>query len=96
VAFNRSHRRGFGQGMDRAFRQKLDRSWGGHGSRHDGGVGGNLAKSIWNEIVAPENNNPGREFSRRGWNTNLAGMASQEFANGIIRGARPGDKKRGR
>jgi hypothetical protein len=82
-----------GQGTDRAFRQKRDPLYAGYNSRSDRGFGENITQAIWNEAVAPGNNRPGREYLRRGWNNNLGGMASQEIANGFIRGTRPKGKR---
>jgi hypothetical protein len=93
--FYKGYSRGLSQGMDRAFKQRLDPFYGGHGSRRNGSFADNLTQSIWNDSVAPGNNRPGREFLRRGRNTDMAGRYSQEIANGIIRGSRPGGKKRG-
>jgi hypothetical protein len=93
--FNTGNDRGLSQGIDRAFKQGLDPFYGGHSSQRNRSFADNLAQSIWNDTIAPTNNRPGREFLRRGWNTNMAGMYSQEFANEIIRGSRPGGKKRG-
>jgi hypothetical protein len=89
----RSYHNGPGQGIGRAFRQQRDAFDGGHGADANRGFGDNVTRAIWNDTVAPGNNRPGREFLRRGWNNNLAGMASQETANSLFRTPRPKGKR---
>jgi hypothetical protein len=90
------NRGGLARGFSHAIRQKLESDRGGHGSRKNRGIGDNLTRSITNDIVAPGNSRPGRELSRRGWGTNLAGMVSQELSNDLVRGSHSKAKRRGR
>jgi hypothetical protein len=92
--FGKRQNRGFAQDIDQSFRQSFDMFHGGHPSRQGGSFADNLTRSLWNDLIAPENNRPGREFFRRGWGTNLAGLYAQEFSNDIVRSWRGSTKKK--
>jgi hypothetical protein len=84
--------RGLGYALSRATRQRFDRMFG--GSRRHVPLADALTQSIANELIAPSNNMPGREFGRRGWGNNLAGMVTQEITNGLE--GRTARRKKGR
>ena len=91
--FGKGSANGFAASLSRAVRQGLDPLHGGHGSSRNRGFAHNLTQSIANDIVAPGNNRPGREFTRRGWGNNLAGLVTQELSNDLVRSSRPKGKR---
>lgn len=75
---------GIPDALSRATRQKFDFTYGGHRSQRFG-LADSLTQSLANDLIAPENNRPGREFLRRGWSKNYAGMTTQEGTNDLVR-----------
>lgn len=77
-----------GGAMDRARRQRFDRFYGGQRSQRS--LADTITQSLGNTLAAPRNNRPGREFPRRDWGNNLAGIVQQDVMNTIV------DRPRGR
>jgi hypothetical protein len=75
---------GLPEALSRATRQKFDFTYGGHRSQRFG-LADSLTQSLANNLIAPENNRPGREFLRRGWGDNYAGVITQEGTNDLVR-----------
>lgn len=80
--FNRNL--GLSDALSRATRQKLDFTYGGHRSQRFG-LADSLTQSLANDLIAPANNAPGREFLRRGWDDNYSGTITQEGTNDLVR-----------
>jgi len=72
-----------GDAISRAIRQRFDLHYGGHRSKRFG-LADSLAQSVANDLVAPNNNRPGREGLRRSWGNNFAGMMMQEGVNSLL------------
>jgi hypothetical protein len=83
---------GFAELAAEALRKKLDPMADGHHENIP--LERNLEESLANDLVAPSNNEPGREALRHGWDENVAGMVTQELTNDLVRNALPKRKLR--
>ena len=78
-----SNRMSFNSNLTRALRENADHTYGGH--RQSSSVADMLTHSMSNELIAPANNQTGRELVRRGWGNNMAAALAQDLSNSFFR-----------